>query len=60
MKKFYESPDIVVREVESGNVMDDNVISDGGGTGWHQDLDPDNDPDGTEPIRTPYTPWDTF
>jgi len=57
MKKMYESPAIVVRELESDNFMD-NVISDGGG--WHQDLDPEEDPDGDEPIRTPYNPWSVY
>lgn len=57
MKKYYESPFIVVREVESDNVMDDNVISDGGGE-WSQDIDPGSDPGTGEPIRIPsYNPW---
>ena len=49
MKKIYLSPEIMTVDVETANFMD--IISDGDGH-YHQDIDPDDDPDNGDNARS--------
>jgi hypothetical protein len=57
MKKTYISPAIVVKEVFGDSFMDSNIVSDGGGS-YHQDVDPETDPETGDPVRIPGSVWD--
>lgn len=59
MKKTYISPTILVRNLFGDSVMESNVIEASEGEGsYHEDVDPEKDPETGEPVRAKSSIWD--
>ena len=56
MKKTYITPAARVQDIFADNIMESDIISDGGGN-YHEDVYPDDNPTGKE-AQAPATIWD--
>lgn len=55
MKKMYISPATTVRGIENGDILENPIIQDYS----YQDIDPENDPETDQPVRSPKKSlWD--